>query len=610
MASADRGKSNGSLLIGWGDIFILSLLITLCGALGFSVSAYLQHRPVNVTPLINPLADQFEQLLADNFIPFQNIQMVQEDTVISGKERYSVRTYEIQLPDTINWPGLRRLLVEALARQQVTMVESSAEPDSGQYRVTLSLGRCPFVEAVFKTGSHQTAAEPDCNELMDVARQAMLAVGVTSGAIILEPENSSGDAEISFSVHLPPGIDPLKLENALADAVSPFDGFLEVLGEKPSERTVRISHKSGPCAVLRLVSEPASSPSSPNSAIPPSGKPPHDSDESVVPTENSVAPPEPDTSSGEIVADVLSLTRWESSGHAMLNLISPGILLGSLSENPPDTPRPDTPETLSNPPLLQAAEIQSANLSETDIELLCPTPEPESIPVENHAVAAHPQTVMRPRVAIILDDGGWGGRETEEILAMDSRLTLAILPNTPYGTETAQRALELGFEVMLHMPMQNGKSHYPGELQTGMDTQTIRELTLQAVNQIPGASGANNHTGTTFTRYRPGIEAFMDVMADLGWFFVDSRTVTNSVAFTVAVEKGIPALNREIFLDHENTTAYINRQFAALIALARKNGQALAIGHFRPITVYALKAWIPKLEREGIDLVHVSELLP
>lgn len=611
MAGTDHGKRNGRLILGWGDIFILSLLITLCGALGFSVSTYLHNRPANVTPVVNPLADQFEQLLVDNFIPRQNIRLVREDTVISGKERYNVRTYEIQLPDTINWPGLRRLLVEALARKQVTLVESASEPKSGQYRVTLSLGRCPFVEAVFNAAENRTVSGPNCEELMDVARQAMLAVGVISGAITMEPEHQAEDTTEAFSVHLPSGIDILKIENALADAISPFDGFLEVLEEKPDGRVIRMSLMSGPCATLRLMPEPASSNATPDTASsPPDGTSPA-SVEPVSAPEHPVEQTAPASSSGETSAAKLSQTRWEHPGHAFLNLVSPSVLLGSLSIAPPDTIPPEEPETLSeNLPLPVAGDDPTSDVSGSEPELNTPLSEPAETPQETYSVLAGPQPVMRPRVAIILDDGGWGSWETEEILAMDSRLTLSILPNTPYGTETAQRGLELGFEIMLHMPMQNGRSHFPGELRTDMNAATIRELTLQAVNQVPGACGANNHTGTTFTRNRPGMEAFMDVMVELGWFFVDSRTIPNSVAYTVAMEKGVPALNREIFLDHENTPTYINRQFRSLITLARKNGRALAIGHFRSNTVRALKVWIPELEKEDIDLVHVSELLP
>ncbi|MCX5759311.1 MAG: divergent polysaccharide deacetylase family protein, partial [Candidatus Hydrogenedentes bacterium] len=69
-----------------------------------------------------------------------------------------------------------------------------------------------------------------------------------------------------------------------------------------------------------------------------------------------------------------------------------------------------------------------------------------------------------PRIALIVDDGGYGGPATNSFLALDPNLTLAILPNTPFAARTAKRAEELGFEVMLHMPMESPET--PGRLAT------------------------------------------------------------------------------------------------------------------------------------------------
>ncbi|HOV60571.1 MAG TPA: divergent polysaccharide deacetylase family protein [Candidatus Hydrogenedentes bacterium] len=611
MAGTEHGKDHGrSIPLGWSDIFVLSLLITLFGALGFSVSAYLRDRPTDVTPLVNPLAEQFEQLLADNFIPAQNIRLAREDTVISGRERYNVRTYEILLPDTINWPGLRRLLVEALARKQVTLEESAGDGNTREHKVTLSLGRCPFVEAVFVTPETGAGGGPDCAELVDVARQAMLAVGVVSGAITMEPENRSKSSETSVTVHLPPGIDPLKLENALADAISPFDGYLEVVDATPGDRVIRMSHKSGPCAVFRLVAQPpapAAGSEASLGAVDETAPTPE-----TPPSSPAESAPGPSTDSGDTATSNNARTSFlKQTGHVLFNLVPPTVLLGSLASISPENDDQENVDSLPDPSVSPGPDAWTPDPSETTATAPGAPPQ-EPVPTTDDQAAADLTLLpgTPPRVAIILDDGGWGGRETEEILAMDSRLTLSILPHTPYGTETALRASELGFEIMLHMPMQNGKGCFPGEIRVDMDAETIRELTLRAVEQVPGACGTNNHTGTTFTRNRPGMEAFMDVVSELGWFFVDSRTTTRSVAYTVAVGKGVPALNREIFLDHVNTRTYIDSQFRALIALAKKNGKALAIGHFRPNTVQALKEWLPELDKQEIDLVHVSEILP
>lgn len=216
------------------------------------------------------------------------------------------------------------------------------------------------------------------------------------------------------------------------------------------------------------------------------------------------------------------------------------------------------------------------------------------------------------RVAIILDDGGYGGDITERILALDRGLTLSILPYTPHGMDTARRAAEFGFEVMLHMPMENldPELRHEGQLDTGMSPAAIGALTLQALDEVPGAVGVNNHMGSKFTADSISMSFFVDVIKDRSLYFVDSRTTADSRAYQVAFDAGLPVGYRHIFLDHENESEAIERQFELMMTMVEENGSIIAIAHFRPNTIEVLERLLPTLESAGIDLVHASELLP
>ena len=61
-------------------------------------------------------------------------------------------------------------------------------------------------------------------------------------------------------------------------------------------------------------------------------------------------------------------------------------------------------------------------------------------------------------------------------------------------------------------------------------------------------------------------------------FFVDSRTEKDSVAYAVAGELAIPTVERKVFLDDDKDAGAIARQWARALALARGDGQVLAIG--------------------------------
>jgi hypothetical protein len=211
------------------------------------------------------------------------------------------------------------------------------------------------------------------------------------------------------------------------------------------------------------------------------------------------------------------------------------------------------------------------------------------------------------RVAIIIDDGGYGGSIMDRILALDPRLTLSILPNTRFARETAERGHALGFEIMLHMPMEHDRSQ--GRLTVGMDAAKVTELTEKALASVPHAVGVNNHAGSSYTADADAMRRFLECIKPHGLYFVDSRTTTGTKAYDVAKEMAIPSIARDVFLDHETTTRYIDQAFERLMSLAQERGVAVAIGHFRPVTAGVLERLLPKLEQNGIQLVHVSELV-
>ena len=100
------------------------------------------------------------------------------------------------------------------------------------------------------------------------------------------------------------------------------------------------------------------------------------------------------------------------------------------------------------------------------------------------------------------------------------------------------------------------------------------------------------------------------MVRDKGLYFVDSRTTGRSTGHAAAMELGVRAADRDVFLDNESAPGYIRRQFELLVDGAQKRGAAVGIGHFRRGTVAVLRELLPQLSARGIELVHVSELLP
>lgn len=217
-----------------------------------------------------------------------------------------------------------------------------------------------------------------------------------------------------------------------------------------------------------------------------------------------------------------------------------------------------------------------------------------------------------PRIAIIIDDWGYDWAAAPSFLSFPEPITVAVLPYLPRSVEQALRAGEAGFEVILHMPMEalgNSLDIGPGGLYVSMTDDEIAAAVRAALAAVPGVRGMNNHMGSLATTDPRVMRAALAVVREQGMFFVDSHTVSDTIAFRVAHELDVPYAVNQVFLDHENDETFIRTQIRRLINLALRQGAAVGIGHVRPLTYAALVDMLPEIKAAGIELVPVSQLL-
>ena len=114
--------------------------------------------------------------------------------------------------------------------------------------------------------------------------------------------------------------------------------------------------------------------------------------------------------------------------------------------------------------------------------------------------AKEKEPAFKGRIAIIIDDFGYRNDfVTDGFLALDANLTYAVIPGHEHSYFFSEKAKTAGFEVIVHMPMENtGKTHGEEEfvLKTDMDVGIIERRVRSAFNQIPVAVGMNNHQGS------------------------------------------------------------------------------------------------------------------
>jgi polysaccharide deacetylase 2 family uncharacterized protein YibQ len=219
--------------------------------------------------------------------------------------------------------------------------------------------------------------------------------------------------------------------------------------------------------------------------------------------------------------------------------------------------------------------------------------------------------LAQPRIAIIIDDLGYHRSRGEAIVNLPGQVTCAVIPQTPHAPVLAKQAHDTGKEVILHMPMEtDGYAELDaGGLRESMSQADFVATVNAAILRIPQARGLNNHMGGILTADENAMNWLMESLGEHGLFFVDSRTTPQSVAGSLARQHGLAYAGRDIFLDNERDLAAINDQFNQAIALAKRRGQAIVIGHPYPETIEYLQNVIPLLDSAGIELVPVSRLL-
>ena len=266
---------------------------------------------------------------------------------------------------------------------------------------------------------------------------------------------------------------------------------------------------------------------------------------------------------------------------------------------------------------------------------------------------------QEPTIALVIDD--WGNNTsppTARILGLDIPLTMSVLPGRPFTRHFAlkstdlvlpptgagqgrasstrdeagalrlaagcpvevrvgrsgERVLSRRREIILHLPMEPqgypDKDPGPGALMVGMDEGGIDALLDRDLRGLPAVAGLNNHMGSAATSDPVTMAALMKVLKRRDLFFLDSLTTSRSVAYREARREGVRALRNRTFLDYDlDNPERIRHNLEVLAASARKHGFAVGIGHPHPVTAEVLAREIPRLEREGIRFVTLSELL-
>ncbi|MFC6651801.1 divergent polysaccharide deacetylase family protein [Paenibacillus rhizoplanae] len=232
--------------------------------------------------------------------------------------------------------------------------------------------------------------------------------------------------------------------------------------------------------------------------------------------------------------------------------------------------------------------------------------------------SAQPQaekTKQLSRVAIIVDDFGNGMRGTEEMFKLPVKITVAVMPFLRSSEQDARRAHELGYDVLVHLPMEprQGKPEWlgPGAVLTSMNDAEVRGRVEAALDNVPYAIGINNHMGSKVTGDERVMGIVLEVCKERGLFFVDSHTNYRSVAGRMARELGMPPVENHIFLDDVHSASHVAKQMKLVQERALSQRYCVTIGHVGiqgKETAAGIRSGIAGM-KDNVEFVGISELV-
>jgi polysaccharide deacetylase 2 family uncharacterized protein YibQ len=239
--------------------------------------------------------------------------------------------------------------------------------------------------------------------------------------------------------------------------------------------------------------------------------------------------------------------------------------------------------------------------------VIVPTPREEPLPRVTRKKSAPHRT---GDIVLIIDDLGFDGQPLDRLMALDPNINASILPNGTRTSEFARRLNARGFEILCHLPMEPKGGEAPGRnaILTSMSDEVIARLRRENIEAVPHARGVNNHLGSRATADRRVMTSVLRAMPEQ-LYFIDSRTISGSVAEDVARELNVPTAARNVFLDDVATEREVRKQVRELADAAQKKGMAIGIGHPYPVTMRVLAEELPELRAQGFRFVRASEVV-
>jgi polysaccharide deacetylase 2 family uncharacterized protein YibQ len=218
------------------------------------------------------------------------------------------------------------------------------------------------------------------------------------------------------------------------------------------------------------------------------------------------------------------------------------------------------------------------------------------------------KTGKKPKLLIIIDDIS-NKTQLKKLKDLNIKINPSIFP--PNKMNMKSHLLAKGLKhYLIHLPLESrskvmNKMHktiftYYSQKQINNRIKEIRKL-------FPNAKYINNHTGSKFSENYEASKKLYNALINYGFIFLDSRTSKKSKFKKIAKEFHKRYLKCDHFIDNKLDVQATLKEIKKGIAIAKRNGIAVIIGHPHPTTFKALKIAKKTLFKQ-VKLIYIDEL--
>ena len=187
-------------------------------------------------------------------------------------------------------------------------------------------------------------------------------------------------------------------------------------------------------------------------------------------------------------------------------------------------------------------------------------------------------------IVIVIDDAGLNLENCRKYTNLPFPITIAVLPKLKNTKSCASLVVNSGKELILHQPMQSFNHELnpgPGKISVEMTTFEVAQIVKENLDELGiGVKGINNHEGSEVTSDIIKIGTVLDVCAERGVYFLDSRTTANTKAPQAALERDMRIFEKSgPYIDNVISRDAMLKELYKSLDVANKNGKTIIIGH-------------------------------